>query len=592
MSDLHTLATERDAAGFAPIASYAPLGEGRTVALLSRDGRIDWLPIPALDSPPVFAAIIDDAGGYIALRPAGVASATRRYLPRTNVMETTWTSASGTAIVQDALIMGAGGPLPWTQLDRVVRGVSGAVRFEWSVRPGTALGRGPVEIALTPNAKTLRVGPVTMTVQTTHPRADDDREPCFRGTFTVRPGEEAVVSLVAVAGQPLPLPPPNGDAVARTVRAWEDWSAAHHYTGPHPDLVRRSTLVLKLLTSARTGAIAAAATTSLPESGAGGKNWDYRFAWIRDLTFTVRALTRFGLTEETHAAVTWMFDTIDERHADMPIFYALDGTAARPMVEVPVSGWRHIGPVWDGNRASHQRQLGVYGSIFAVAEQYVRAGHVLDDRGRRVLERLAVDVCKNWRRRDAGLWELPRTRHYTSSKLGCWQALDAAVALAEDGHLDGDVARWRRVQGRIRRWIDAHAWDRRLQAYTMSPGRRVLDASVLLYVGAGFPSAERMASTVEAIRAGLGCDGLVYRFGGAEDVEAPFVACGWWLVSALARLGRATEAARLADRLAATANDVGVFAEMTDADGTHWGNTPQALSHLALINAALDLEAT
>ncbi|MBN9173736.1 MAG: glycoside hydrolase family 15 protein [Microbacterium sp.] len=589
----HPLDVDRTSDGYAPLASYAALGDGRTVCLLAADGRIDWLPVPSLDAPPLFAALLDARrGGTIELRPTAPARSRRRYVPGTNVMETIWHTADGSAVVQDALVTGTAGRLPWTQLDRVVRGLSGRVAFDWRVAPGDLLDGAEPTVAAEPGRKVVRVRDVRLAVATDAESTDAPGEPEFRGELVVKEDETRVISLTATSGEPLPLPRVEVGGVERTIRAWREWSSAHRFDGPHEAITTRSALALKLLIHSPTGAIAAAATTSLPEDPAGGKNWDYRFAWTRDLAFTVRALVRFGLTEETHAAMRWMLDTIESQGGEMPIFFTLDGRVSDDVRASSAPGWRGIGPVLVGNRAANQRQLGVYGNLLTIAREYVAAGHVLDDRARALLTRVGDLAARGWHRRDSGIWELQKARHYVTSKFGCWQALDSCIWLAERGHLHGNLRRWRRERAKVAAWIMRRGWNPRVGAYTMHPGSTDLDASVLLFVGVGFPDTERLAGSVDEIARRLSAGAHLYRYSGMNREEEPFVACGFWLVSALTRLGRQDEAEQLFERLAATSNDVGLFSEMVSPTGELWGNAVQALSHLALINAAIDLDET
>jgi GH15 family glucan-1,4-alpha-glucosidase len=419
-----------------------------------------------------------------------------------------------------------------------------------------------------------------------------------QGGFTTRSGSRHLVGVTASSNEPLHLSTPRDvDAgLDRTIAAWQSWSAQFSAPGPWAEAVQRSALILKLLVHGPSGSIAAAATTSLPESrdGAGeqgGKNWDYRFAWIRDAAYTLKALFRFGIREETQAAVSWLLHAIRRHGPDMQVFYRLDGELPGEVEYPEVPGWRGIGPVTVNNQAVDQLQLSVFGDVFDMVRLYVDHGHVLDAGTGRLLAGLADQACDAWRHRDAGLWELERQEHYTSSKLGCWQALRCAVHLADMGQIPGDPARWAAEADRIRRWVQEHCWSERRGAFVWYPGTDELDTSVLLHAGSGFDVGPRMSSTIDALRAELGSGPLLYRYTGAAKEEAAFVAPSFWAVSALHAVGRTGEARALMGELVPLANDVGVLAEMIDpADGAFLGNLPQGLSHLALIGAALDLE--
>ncbi|KTR37919.1 glycoside hydrolase [Curtobacterium oceanosedimentum] len=585
---------EERTGGYVPLRSYGAIGDGRTVALVARDGRIDWLPIPSMDSPPVFASILDaEHGGHIALRPTGDANVEREYLPGTNVLVTTWTTDSGSCTVTDAMVTGVAGRLPWAEIGRCVQGVSGTVEMEWAVVPGTLLNTAEPKRLDTGNGAVIGIDGVTIAIVEHGFEPVHDDGPRFSGRFSTGEGSKSILTIVGTENEPIFLPEPERtlDAVDRTIANWATWSEEFSYDGPWSDAVQRSALALKLLIYSPTGAIAAAPTTSLPEDRTGGKNWDYRFAWVRDLSYTVHALTRFGLREETHAAVSWVMRTIAEHDETMPIFYELDGSKTDGVEERDVPGWKGIGPVTIGNRAGDQLQLGVWGDVFEILRQYVVAGNVLDRQTASVLERLANDACHRWEEPDSGMWELTDTQHYVTSKIGCWQALDAAVELHDKGMIDGPREKWIENRELIEQWVAEHGWDEERGYYVMYPGSDALDTSILLHAMSSFDRGPRMASTIRAIEEQLQRGPLVYRYSGIEDEESPFVACSFWLAAAMACTGRVDDARALMDEMVAQANDVGLFSEMLSAeDGAFMGNIPQGLSHLALIQAALTIE--
>jgi GH15 family glucan-1,4-alpha-glucosidase len=582
----------------ADLRDYAPIGDGRTVALVGRRGQIDWLPLPSLDSVPVFAGLVDEhTGGCIELEPDEEYSVMRRYIPRTNVLETTFTTASGRARVTDAMVTGVAGRLPWAELARRIDGVEGRVRFRWRVQPGTRLQTAAPWIEDREGVAILRVGDLSLAVVgdgigTPSAVRDGDTGPAVHGSFSTDPDSSSVLILVATDGEPLHLPDPGNvqRGIDRTVDAWRAWSREFSYEGPWQRAVQRSALTLKLLVYAPTGAIAAAATTSLPESAGGGKNWDYRFAWVRDLAYTTHALVRFGLREETHAAISWLLQTIRRNGPELHVFYSLRGEVTGSSREYDVDGWQGIGPVVTGNPARGQLQLGVYGDLFAICRTYVDGGNILDVATGRSLAAMADRTCDLWRSPDSGMWELPAVRHYTSSKMGCWQALNDAVFLAERGAIPGNPDRWRSERDRIAEWVARYGWSDEAGSYVMYPGSTDLDTSVLLHAESGFDRGERMAATIDAITRDLGAGGLLYRYTGMDQEEHTFVASAFWRVSALACIGRHEEAVAAMNDLVQRANDVGIFAEMiSEDDGGFWGNLPQALSHLAVVSAALTI---
>ncbi|MDQ1205990.1 GH15 family glucan-1,4-alpha-glucosidase [Microbacterium sp. SORGH_AS 862] len=579
------------------LSSYAAIGDGRTIALVDRRGSIDWLPVPNLDSVPVFARVLDaDNGGCLEITPVGEFEVRRRYIARTNVLQTTFITATGTARLTDAMVTGVAGRLPWAELARRVEGVDGHVAFTWRVQPGTRLNTAAPWAEQRDGATILRVGETSLAVvgkdHGTPTTVDDGAGPRVEGSFTTSPESRHLLVVVATDGEPLHLPhPENVDrSIDRTIGGWRAWSREFGYDGPWAATVQRSALALKLLVYSPTGAIAAAATTSLPENPRGGKNWDYRFAWVRDLAYTAHALVRFGLREETHAAISWLLRTIRDNGPDLHVLYTLRGTLAQNVTEHEAPGWRGIGPVVTGNPAHGQLQLGVYGDLFAICRTYVDAGNVLDVATGRMLAAMSDRTCDEWRKPDSGMWELPEIRHYTSSKMGCWQALRDAVALAEAGAIPGSAERWASERDRIAAWIAEHGWSEEIGAYVMHPGSTDVDTSVLLHAESGFDRGERMSRTIDALTDRLGAGNLLYRYTGMDQEEHTFVASAFWRAGALACVGRHDEAVAAMDDLVARANDVGIFAEMiSEHDGSSWGNLPQALSHLGVIGAALTI---
>jgi len=588
-----SLGTRTDVDDYAALRDYAVLGDGRTVALIARNGSVDWFPVPDLDSTPVFAALLDaEDGGRLELAPQQDWSVQRRYLPGTNVLESTYTTATGTVRVTDSLNSGVAGRLPWTELARRVEGLTGSVPMAWQLRPGSGLGRYAPWVQHTRHGPVLRVDQVMLAVRLIEAGRAEVGTQHAHGRFRTEAGSRHLVAVVGTHAEPLNLPDPRDvDArIDRSVEGWREWTSQVRYRGPDAEPVLRSALALKLLLHSPTGAIAAAATTSLPESWAGGKNWDYRYTWVRDTAYTLNALIRLGLREEPHAAVAWLLATI--RRNDLQIFYRLDGGMPGERSEVDVPGWRGNQPVVTGNHAAGQIQLGIFGDLFSVVRRYVEGGHVLDVENARLLAALADRCCDTWAHRDCGIWELDDPQHYTSSKMACWQALDCAVALAEAGQLPGPLERWRVERERIRAWVEQHCWSPERAAYTWYAGTDQLDASVLQGAMTGFDTGERMAATVEAIRADLAVGPLVYRYSGMDKVEGAFVTCSFWLVSALVAIGRGEQAGPLLERTVALANDVGLFSEMIDPSGGEFlGNLPQGLSHLSHIDAALAVAA-
>ena len=579
--------------GFAPIEDYAVLGDGRSVALVASDGSVDWWPIPTIDSPPLCAAVLDpEEGGFFLLAPSGAFDVARRYLPGSNVLEMIYRTSSGSCRVTECLTTGLGGRLPWSEYGRRIEGLSGRVDMIWELRPGNRFGRACPSVTLEHGTPIVTVEDQMVGLVLRGADNPSINQHSVSGAFTVGAGDSALVAAVATDDEPLYLPDAAEiDArITRTVHSWTEWTTAMGYRGPWSEAVIRSALTLKTLLYEPGGAIAAAATTSLPERVGGTKNWDYRYAWVRDSSFTVDAFLNLGLTEEVHASVSWLLNALRRSAPELHVFYTLGGETADGHRELDVPGYRQSVPVRAGNSASRQTQLGTYGDFFDTMLRYVRNGHVLDSDTARLLVELADQCCDVWMSKDSGIWELDRLEHYTISKIGCWTALDRAVTLAEAHHLPGNrVDRWKREAAAIHRWVDEHCWSEEQDAYTFFAGSEDLDASVLLAGRTGFDRGIRLAATIEAVRRSLGVGGgpLLFRYSGMEGQEGAFVACTFWLVEALVWSGGRKAAISLMDEAVRLTSDLGILAEQIDpVTGNFLGNVPQGLSHLALIGAA------
>jgi GH15 family glucan-1,4-alpha-glucosidase len=587
--------------GYLPIRDYAALGDGRTVALVGLDGSIDWLCLPDLDSPSVFGSLLDcDRGGRFLLEPDVPYDASRRYLPGTNVLETTFACDAGTVRVVDALTLPGSGLAPYRELVRRVEGVAGTVPLHWRVEPRFGYGAARIRVerrAGVPFATAGREAIGVVSWDAGEVECDDGR---IGGAFAVHEGRVATIALAAAHQEPLVFPA-RPDAEARlehTERVWREWADRREYDGRWREAVLRSALALKLLVYAPSGAIAAAATTSLPEEIGGERNWDYRFAWPRDASFTLQALLALGCTPEAQAFFFWILHAAQLRHPSIPVLCRLDGRPSTDETSLQLAGYRGSRPVRIGNAAAEQTQLDVYGELLEAASRFADAEGGLDrDHGRRLAE-IADRVCEIWEQPDAGIWETrDDAKHFVQSKMMCAVALVRACELAERGLLPGESAeRWRREEARIRDWVETRGYAPSRRSYVRSVDDDGVDASLLLAVLAGYddPRAPRLVETVDAVRRDLADGPLLRRHGGDDGVpgqEGAFLACSFWLAEAYARQGRLDEASALMDELVPLANDVGLFAEEIDpATREFLGNFPQGLPHLALINAAVAIE--
>ncbi len=583
--------------GWLPLDQYAAVGDGRSVALVGADGSLDWWCVPNLDSTPFFNRLLaGEDGGRFSVAPSGPFTVERSYRPGSNVLEQVFATEGGRARVTYSLNSGPSGRLPWSELAHRVEGLEGAVEFGVEVRPGRRLGQANPWREGSPHGDVLHLDGIVAALRTTGDVErlieGDDR---VTARFATEAGSRTVLALLASMNEPLILPPLAAidGRIDRSDQAWREWSGNLTYAGRYGEAVRRSALALKLLLFTPTGAITAAATTSLPERIGTGRNYDYRFAWVRDVAYTIKAFLRVGAVEEAKAAFSWLTATI-LRHGGRPrTMYRLDGDLAPEERELDLPGYRDSRPVREGNRARDQLQLGVLGDLMETAALFVECGHVLDLTTRRLLADLADRCADLWRSRDSGIWELEQAEHYTMSKLGCWTALDRAARLAASGQLDASHAdRWRRERERIRDWVDAHCWSDAKQSYTMHPGTDRLDASLLLATRFGFERRDRLALTRDAVRRELCRGPLVFRYSGVEAEEGTFLACAFWLVEAFALLGEQDLAVQQMDALlAATSGNLGLMHEQMDPDGgAMLGNMPQALSHLALVHAALAVD--
>jgi GH15 family glucan-1,4-alpha-glucosidase len=584
--------------GWVPIEEYALVGDGRTVALVALDGSIDWLCLPNFDSPSVLGALLDvENGGRFELQPTVPFSSSRRYLPETNVLETTHVTDVGSVRVLDAMTLPNAHLPPMRELVRSMEGLSGVVPMTWRFSPRFEYGASEPSLE-------WRGG---MPVATCHGHAAaivswDAGRPAWQdgaaaAVFELAAGSRATLALTSAFLEPLVIPSRSAveARLVETIAFWRQWASDRQYSGPWSDNVLRSALVLKLLICAASGASVAAPTTSLPEEIGGERNWDYRFCWIRDSNFTIDALLTLGCYDEAHSLFWWFMQATALTEPELHVLYRLDGGVAPRERALALSGYRGSRPVRIGNAAAEQKQLDIYGALLQTAWLYSEGHRRLDHDTGVVLGRIADHVCSIWRRPDAGIWEVRSGLfQFTHSKVMCWAALDRAIGLAERGELPRRrLERWRREAEAIRAFVETRCWSERLRSYRRIADQDGVDASLLMLptVRYGGAYADRVGDTVVAVARQLGNGDFVYRYhapDGLRGVEGCFLNCSFWLVSALARTGRVEDAARLMDRLVGRANDVGLYSEEIDPkSGAFLGNFPQALVHLALIDAAV-----
>ena len=597
-----------------PIADYGLLADCNSAALVDRDGSISWLCLPRYDSPAVFAQILDPDGGHWQIKPSGACRSERRYVPGTLVIETTFVTESGTVRLTDAMAfregqrhheLGFGAP---HLVLRLVEGVLGEVELDFELAPRPEYGLVKPLFRATERGGRTFGGPNQVVVSAGVATAIQDST--MSTTFTVSAGERVGFALQwAPPEGPAPEPFEPDQVAARiedTIEAWRSWEAEHDvYEGPHRELVRLSSRVLKGLTYRPTGAIVAAPTTSLPETVGGERNWDYRYSWIRDSSLTIEALYVGACSDEAEEFISFMTSSAGGRASEhsLQIMYGIAGEHDLTERVLPhLRGWRDSGPVRVGNGAWGQTQLDVYGELLNSLHLYREQLGELHPEIQAFVADLADTAARRWREQGAGMWEMRGApRHHVSSKVLCWVALDRAIALAPQLGEHANLAHWTAERDQIREAILTRGWSESRQAYAQSFDSDELDAAQLLMPIFGFlPATDpRMRSTIEAIASDLTEDGLVLRYRNQEGMnadgltgeEGTFVICSFWLVSALAKAGEVDRAEELFDKLVSYANDLGLLAEEIDtATGELLGNFPQAFSHIGLITAAWELD--
>jgi len=575
--------------GYLALEDYGALGDGRSVALSGADGSIDWWCVPNLDSPPLFDRLLDpEEGGRFVISPVEPFEVERRYLPDSNVLETIFTTTTGRAKLTESMNSGTAGRLPWAELGRRIEGLDGSVRFRLEMRPGRrANGASPYQSTIGKHA-VFHVGRVLGLLLHSDSIRVERSDEGVTAEFTLAQGQREIVAIVAGEDEPLVVPKIDkiDERIDTSDAEWRVWSGQIEYEGERRSEFIRSVLALKLLLFSPSGAIAAAATTSLPEGIGGEKNYDYRYAWIRDAGYTIKAFLAAGAQAEAKAAFSWLLKRLDEHGAR--VCYSLDGSLVPGLSEIEVPGYRRSSPVQIGNAATDQHQHGIYGDIFETASRFVGCGNILDASSAELLSHLADQCADAWRKKDAGIWELEEPQHYTMSKVSCWQALARAVELADEGQLPTTCReRWSRERDRIAAWIDENCWSETRQAFVFYPGSKKLDASLALMVRFGFDGRERLEKTLDAIDAELGTGPYHYRYSDVSAEEGCFLACTFWMVEARALLGQRERAEQAFEAIIkALDRGVGIMTEMADPrTGAFLGNLPQGLSHLAHVMA-------
>jgi len=628
---------------YQPIDFYGVIGDCHSAVLVAPNGSVDWGCLPDFDSPAIFCRLLDaERGGFFQIAPTDTTIAgSQRYLRGSNVLQTKFSSDAGEIVLTDFMPVETLSAWQfrelnnntWTREDgschslvRIVECTQGEMSITMRLKVSPNYASSPSEVALIPNGMgavisggqqhiglgvvgTYRVPSFSMFVS----QEAEEMHPSVIAKATLQEGERLLFAIGVgrntKAARRLAeheLHQRNFDwELAHTLHCWRTWLEGSTYRGPYEEWVKRSALVLKMMTYAPTGAIVAAPTTSLPEDLGGVRNWDYRYTWLRDATFTLYALNVLGFTEEAHAFTHWLQGLSYSNGEDLQIMYGIRGERDLAEHELShLSGYCNSQPVRIGNGAANQKQLDVFGEVLDCIHLYRRQGgferygEKLDGALWAMMRLLVEHVCIHWQEPDSGIWEVREDlRHFVYSKAMCWVALDRGIRAAEQLHLEADLPRWRRVRDQIRTDILTYGYNTQVGAFTQSYDSTALDASNLLLPLVGFipPDDPRMRSTVDRIMERLtDKHGFVYRYhsdDGLPGHEGTFTICTFWLVDNLAMQGRVGEARSLFERLLSYAGHLGLFSEEIGSNGVKaLGNYPQAFTHIALINSAHNLK--
>jgi len=597
----------------AKISDYGLIGDGRTAALISSSGSVDWCCFPQFDSSSYFGALVDpERGGHFSLAPSEPFQSVQRYIEDTNILETIFTTHTGVVRLLDCFSVTTEERKnrqlwPDHEILRILECVEGHVSMEthyaprpnFATRPFQFTDRGRFGIGCSCNQHILLLQ-ACMNGQLLKWKLED-RATAMIADFVLKNGEQAQFSLTYADEAPAIIPPLGEPAKARmeeTTKYWRNWLGQCQYKGPYSAEVRRSALALKLLIFAPSGAIIAAPTTSLPETLGGERNWDYRYCWLRDASFTVRALVDLGFKSEASAFVSWMLHATRLTRPKLQVLYSVYGeTTLKERVLNHLSGYQNSIPVRVGNAAHEQFQLDVYGEVLDAIHRFAPFFLEIDRETRDFILDMGQVVCKQWDKPDDGIWEVRSGRaHHTHSKVLAWTALDRLVKIGKSFDWKAPYAQFNSTALEIRNAIEAHGFNPTVGAYTREFGGNELDAAVLVMPLLGYcnASSPRMMSTCRVIGDRLSKNGLIYRYLDVDDglrgAEGSFGICNFWMAENFARAGHVSHAIQWFETLISKGNTVGLWSEEIDPDsGEFLGNYPQAFTHIGLINAAVTL---
>ena len=598
------------------ISDHGFIGDLQTAALVSTDGTVDWFCCPRFDSPSVFASLLDaEKGGFFRIAPDRADYVSRQlYLPESAILITRFMTPDGVGEVHDFMPVIEGPATSRHRLVRNIRVVRGVMRFAIEIQPRFDYGRKPHQLELSDDGGVFRCDDLELTVHGIAPEDLDIRDSVMnldrvgdgvRWTRTLRAGEMGGVVLESMGGQPRRVTPEEAQQLADdTARYWRSWLGRSTYTGRWREMVTRSAMTLKLMTYAPTGAPVAAPTAGLPEQAGGERNWDYRYTWIRDGSFSIYALLGLGYAEEAAAFGSWLRDRATEQAGSasgpLKIMYRVDGSS--DLVEETLDhfeGWRGSRPVRIGNGAADQLQLDIYGeaadAMFLADSSGIQPAH----QGWTALANMMDWLCEHWDQPDEGIWETRGGRKdFTYGRFQTWVALDRAIRLAGHRGWPADVERWTSERDQVYRQVMERGWNAKAGAFTQHYGTEVLDSALLMMPQQGFisPQDPMWKSTLAAMERELVSDSLVYRYNpgaspdGLAGDEGTFSLCTFWYVGALAQAGRLDEARLTFEKMHTYANHLGLYSEEIGSTGEQLGNFPQAFSHLSLISAAVNLD--
>lgn len=597
------------AAAYLPIEDYAMVGDLYTVALVGKNGSIDWCCLPDFDSPSVFGALLDAGkGGYFRLAPASPDGITTKqmYFPESNIVVTRFLCHGGVGEITDFMpVKERADSSSEHHLIRAVHMVRGTLTFAMHCRPAFNYGRDPHQLRFEEHGAVFNSPALTLALSSSVPLNDDGRGGA-QAVFTLSEDKSAYFFLDSSPEKDLLPHPASRDLYeaqfAATRRYWRRWLSQCHYQGRWREPVQRSALTLKLLTYGPTGAIVAAPTTSLPEQIGGVRNWDYRLTWFRDSAFTLDSMLALGFTDEAEAFINWLQARLNglQEGGELQPIYTIHGSPDMPEVQLDhLEGYRASAPVRIGNAAATQRQLDIYGELLDVLYLYARHRGLTYESWTHICQQLDW-LTEHWQEPDEGIWEVRGgARHFLHSRLMCWVAFDRAARIARDCGLPAPLDEWQKLSTRIYRDIMDKGWSEKRRSFVQYYGGEAIDASALLLALTGFIDARdpRMAGTIDRIQRELTHIPHVYRYDidkgandGLEGHEGTFNICSFWLVETLARAGRLEEARLSLEHMLSYSNHVGLYAEEIASTGEALGNFPQAFTHLALIRACLRVD--